>query len=616
LAAEIGKASGGVLSLNTGIGDNHLRFSATNFTPSLQNKKGLRLDSVDPRLTLSGPLRQGKAWFIDAADGEYNNIVVPELTTGPDSDHVWRVGNLAKVQANFTPRNILTTSFLINRYHDDYLGLSPQNPASATPTDDESAYVANIKEQYFFSGGELLETGLAFDQYNLNVIPLGTLPYFISPETAGGNYYLSVRTQAQRWQALANLYLRPWQWHGRHEMKVGVDLDRLTYDANFSRQPISFLREGETLSTSGTCLMVHPSPCKRYSSFSGGSDSAARNLEASAYLEDRWLITNRLLLEPGVRFDWDEILRQELLSPRLAGTYVLDIEANTKLSAGVGIVYDATSLFLIARPSAGERLDNFFDASGNPLGGAPVLTTFSSDTRALKNPHVLNWSVGLEKKLPASLYLKAEFLQKRGRNGLVYNTVNRAPSGDFTLQNTRQDRYDAFQISLRRILQKSYALTASYTRSRSRSNQVLDFNVDNPILSPQAAGPYPWDAPNRFLSWGLLPFLHLPVLKKVDVAYAMEARSGFPFNITNDQEQLVGSPGSRRFPAYFSLNVHLEKRFHLFGFYWAVRGGFDNLTDHQNPTIVNSNIDSPQFLTFSAFRRRAFTTRIRFLGRK
>ena len=92
--------------------------------------------------------------------------------------------------------------------------------------------------------------------------------------------------------------------------------------------------------------------------------------------------------------------------------------------------------------------------------------------------------------------------------------------------------------------------------------------------------------------------------------------SGFPFNITNDQEQLVGSPGSRRFPAYFSLNVHLEKRFHLFGFYGAVRGGFDNLTDHQNPTIVNSNIDSPQFLEFSAFRRRAFTTRIRFLGRK
>jgi hypothetical protein len=39
-----------------------------------------------------------------------------------------------------------------------------------------------------------------------------------------------------------------------------------------------------------------------------------------------------------------------------------------------------------------------------------------------------------------------------------------------------------------------------------------------------------------------------------------------------------------------SLNVHLEKRFHLFGLHWAVRGGLDNITDHQNPAVVNSNI--------------------------
>src|SRR5436309_2291188 len=115
LPAEYGKSSGGVFRMNTGIGDDHFRFSATNFTPSLQNKKGLRFDSVDPRLTLSGPLRKGKVWFFDADDGEYDNIVVPELAIGPDSDHVWRAGNLAKVQASFTPRSIQTTSFLINR---------------------------------------------------------------------------------------------------------------------------------------------------------------------------------------------------------------------------------------------------------------------------------------------------------------------------------------------------------------------------------------------------------------------------------------------------------------------------------------------------------------------
>ena len=37
-------------------------------------------------------------------------------------------------------------------------------------------------------------------------------------------------------------------------------------------------------------------------------------------------------------------------------------------------------------------------------------------------------------------------------------------------------------------------------------------------------------------------------------------------------------PDAQRFPDYFSLNLQLEKRFHLFGYYLALRGGFDNIT--------------------------------------
>jgi hypothetical protein len=105
---------------------------------------------------------------------------------------------------------------------------------------------------------------------------------------------------------------------------------------------------------------------------------------------------------------------------------------------------------------------------------------------------------------------------------------------------------------------------ASYPRSRARSNQVLDFNVDNPVFSPQAPGPYPWDAPNRVLAWGFLP-----LIKGFDLAYSSEWRTGFPFNVVNDQQQLVQPPGSRWFPTYFVLNLHLEKRFAFLGYHWG-----------------------------------------------
>lgn len=598
-SAGYGKGSGGVLSLNTGIGDDHFRYSGTNFIPSVQNKKGLTFDKIDPRFTFSGPIRKGKMWFFDSPDGEYDNIVI-ELPNGTDNDRLWRFGNLAKVQTNLTARDIFTTSFNINHAHDDHAGLSPINPATATPSDIESAYLASLKNQHYFQGGELLETGVAFLQYNLGLTPAGTQPYFISPETTGGNYYLFADTRARRWQGLANLYLPPKKWHGRHEVKMGIDTDRLTYHADFQRMPISFLREDQTLS--------------HYSVFSGGGNSATNNLEASGYIQDRWLATSRLLIEPGLRFDWDEIIRSPLLSPRLAGTCVLDSQGNTKLSAGAGIVYDATNLLLVARPSAGQRTDYFFDSHGNQIGS--VLTTFSANTHTLQEARYLNWSLGLEQKLPGSIYLKAEFLRRNGAHGLVYNTANRLPGGTFVLENTREDRYHSFQVNLRRAFRHRYTVFGSYTRSSSRSNQVLDFNVDNPILSPQAAGPYTWDAPNRFLSWGLLPFFKLPIIHEVDIAYSLEARSGFPFNVTNDQGQLVGSPGTSRFPSYFSLNLFAEKRFHAFGRYWALRGGFENITDHTNPTAVNADINSLQFLTFSNFQGRAFTTRIRLLGKK
>jgi len=78
----------------------------------------------------------------------------------------------------------------------------------------------------------------------------------------------------------------------------------------------------------------------------------------------------------------------------------------------------------------------------------------------------------------------------------------------------------------------------------------------------------------------------------------------------------VDGPNSRRFPDYFSLNVHVERRFRLHGYEFAFRVGSNNITGRRNPVVVNNNIDSHEFLTFSSFQKRAFTGRIRFLGRK
>src|SRR5208282_5832057 len=110
--------------------------------------------------------------------------------SGADSDHVWRMDNLAKLQSNLTTRNIVTASFLSDYYHDQYAGLGVLQPQPTTPTEVETAYLGSLKDQYYSRGGALLETGFGVDQYNLTLTPQGTGPYIQAPLGAGGNYYL------------------------------------------------------------------------------------------------------------------------------------------------------------------------------------------------------------------------------------------------------------------------------------------------------------------------------------------------------------------------------------------------------------------------------------------
>src|SRR5580704_13311925 len=367
--AEFGKGSGGVLALNTRMGNDHFRFLTTDFIPAPQDVKGISLGNWTPIYTMSGPIRKGKMWFFDALDGEYDNYITKQLPSGADFDHVWRSDNLVKLQSNLTTRNIVTASFLSDYFHDPNAGMWALMPQPTTPSEVETAYLGSIKDQYYFPGGALLETGFGGDQYSLTLTPHGDAGYIETVLASGGNYYLHEDASARREQVLANLYLPPHQGHGRHDIKFGADLDRLNYDAQFLRQPISFVQSGppQTCPIDANGLPVVPQPtCARYSVFSGGNYSTIYNAEASAYAEDRWLITNRLLIEPGVRFDWDEIVRTPLFSPRLAGTYVFDDESNTKLSAGIGITYDNTTLGLIHQPLEGERVDYFFDPNGCP----------------------------------------------------------------------------------------------------------------------------------------------------------------------------------------------------------------------------------------------------------
>jgi hypothetical protein len=600
-SAEYGKGSAGVMALESSQGDDRLRFSATNFFPGLGTANGLEISNWTPRVTISGPIVKGRAWFYNASDLQYNLNTIPQLPEGDNSSTDWIGSNLTRLQVNLTNRNILTGEFLLNFRNSANLGISPLDPVETTHNLHDRIYFYNLKDRAFL-GNWVVETGAGRNQIDSLETPQGNQIYVISPQGREGNYYLQSQSKATRTQ-LFSTALPPFiNWHGKHSLKFGLEGDRITYEQLSNRGSL------ETTDSTGAIT--------RFIRFQGNPRFGRNNAELSGYLQDSWTVNGQVMIDSGIRLDWDEVLRQPLWSPRFAFTWAPSRLPNSKFSGGVGVFYDVTNLALMTQAQDQERLDVFYGPDGVPLPGGPVITRFAADERDLKAPYYLNWSVGWQQKVAHGFYVQSNFVRKNGRSGWAYDLGPPTASvpGQFTyrLASTRTDSYSYAEVELSRTFRGKYPWMISYARSDARASEVVSFSLDNPIFARQAAGPLDWDSPNRLISWAVIP---IPRFQKYALAYFAEWHSGTPWSQVNQFQQLIGLPNASRFPDYFSLNLHLERRFRFLHFEWALRAGFNNITGHENPTVVINNIDAANFGLFSGSQGRVFTGRIRFLGR-
>jgi hypothetical protein len=609
---EYGKGSSGVLQIRTESGDDTWRYSMTNFVPGVDTSGGFHVGAYTPRLNVSGPIKKGRAWLSDSVLGNYNQLYVPDLPRGQNIRTSYGASNLLHAQVNLTPGNILYGDFLANFNVTPNAGLGVLDPLPTTVDQRNRQWFISLKDQVYLARGTLLEFGFADLRTFARGIPQGQAPYVFTPNGRQGNYYVDSTQESERKQFLSNLFLPSFHWAGTHQLKTGVDIDRLVYSQDTRRTGF------EDVGLAGSVL--------RRVSFAGSGRLERPSLEVSSYAVDTWKILPNLVLEAGIRQDWDELVRDTVFSPRVAFGYSPLHWKNTKISGGYAVMYDASTPQLFSRPQDQYSLTTLYNPDGSVQSG-PGVTVFTLGRRGLEMPRYQNWSLGLEQMLPGRIFLKISLLSRRGKEGFTYvNVLNplvppppdlvaRFPASQFDsiyrLENLRTDLYDSAEITLRQAFGKGYEWMASYTRSRAFSNAVADVTVDQPMLISNNVGRLPWDTPNRFLSWGYLP----TPFRNWAVAYLFETRSGFPFSIEDEIGRLLGAPNAERFPSYLNLNLHVEWTTHLLGYRFAVRGGLNNLTDHNNYTVVNNTFGSPSFQNFYGSTGRHFVVRLRWLGR-
>lgn len=611
-SADNGRGSAEVLNISSRMGDDHFRFNFTNFFPSISTESGLHINRLSPRIELSGPIKKGRIWFQNGMELYYTDDVVHGLPSRQNQTRALTTSDLTRIRADVTPGNILTAGFLWNLMDQTNNGLSFLNPIPTTIDARQTTYMSTIRDQQYFTGGALLEFGFADTRGYLRNLPQGDAVYQITPFGALGNYYSGVVRHFYRQQAIGDLFLPEQHWHGTHQLKFGLDVEREAFHET------RMLHGYEILDASNTVA--------RTVSFQGPPFERKENLEDAQYVQDHWSPRKELVVELGLRLEWNEIVRDMEVAPRVAVTWAPAALPDTKFSVGWGVYYDAISTELLANRSDLISLSTFYFSDGTSHG--PVATSFLVNDRNLSTPKYGVGSLGVERKLPFHFLGRAGFMRRSSNNAFTFSAPNPIAAPDiytgaqYALGNTRRDRYSAFDLTLKRTFANKYEWFLGYTHSSARTSAAVDYNLENPVFAAQSAGPLPWDAPERIHMWGWapLPNASLPsalrfITDNTTAAYLVEYRTGFPFNVVDQEGFLMGLPGSRRLPDYFSINLHFERQFHAFHALWAWRVGADNITNNGNANYVNNVFGTPQFLTYARGQARAVTMRFRLLSR-
>jgi hypothetical protein len=590
-SAQYGKGSGGIANLEIQDGDNKFRYNATDFIPTFQKVKGIHFNNWTPRGYVSGPIIRDRLWFDLSHEGEDDLNIVKQLPDGADRNFLWRTADLGRLRFNLTPGNVLTTSALVNLFDSENAGLSPFDPLSVSFNQRSNLYLFTLKDQMPIAKDSLLEFGAGFHRTINTTLPLGSAPYTFIPTGRTGNYYFTDHSASERTQAFTNFFLKPIKKFGNHQVTLGASVDRVIFDGTTSRSPILFLDQNSAL--------------LRQINFQNVPFFSLSTLESGAYIQDKWSALERITVETGARWDHDSFTGRDFYSPRVSAAILASRASETKISGGIGVYYDRTNLSIVSQAFEGSRVDEFF-----PPQQLTIPALFQASPTQLAMPRFINWSLGIERRLPWQAYLRVDYISRHGDHVWAYEPQG---TGAFLLQDRKTDHYDAAQITLRKEFKRGYPFTLAYMRSRAHSNETFGFSLDNFITGNQLPGPLDWDAPNLLQSWGSMPLFWK--FKKFDFFYSMLWHTGFPFSTVDQFGRLVQGPDAHRFPDFFTLNPAIERKFNFHGYRWAARVGIDNITNSGNPTGADNNVNSPTFLTFFGQGRRTLNGRIRFLGK-
>ena len=566
------------------------RFDLQNFTPRIRRRAGRvrGIESSTPRLTVNVPLMKDRVAWLHAteyqfvrADQEDANLPLLERDVEREMLTIFNQFDVLVSEHN---RASLTALVYPEKF--SYFGLNAFTPQASTSHLRKRAFLYTLKDSHEFALGGLLLSHFSIQELENNVKPLGHDPSMIGIDRVSGSFFnRQARMTARR--KLSELYhFRPL---GSHQLKTGFEFGWESYSGEQIFNPVTWLGVGD-----------RPVQYLRYTD--PVTVRGSKN-DLSTFVQDKWLVTDRLTLDLGARLERDSIASQWNPSYRAGFAYALGGGSRTVLRGGTGLFVDRISLLVPTFGQLPQRIETRYGPTGGMAWERRLWTSIDGPVRNAKS---FGWNLQLDRELIANLFLRTGIQYRRtADNFLVNPTIDRdlrSGTDALTLSNRGRDYYRELQISLRYRLRGTGHITASYVRSSSIGdlNDLGSIYGPTPtaLILPNERAPLRFDVPHRMLTW---TEFNLPWgLKTIPV---WEVRSGFPHSKVNEYRDYVG-PRNRagRFPIFNAIDLQITKKVSIpwRGKNRRFRAGIRlfNMLNNFNPQDVQENLASPYYGVF------------------
>jgi hypothetical protein len=604
--AQYGRFTAGVVSVETRRGGDKWNFEVNDPLPEFRIKswqlRGIK--EATPRIVFNGPLIPGKLYV--SQGNEY------QLEKLPDRTLPFPVNETKKESFNsftqfdyiFSPLHTLTGTLHIAPSHTSFVNLNFFNQQPVTPNFAARDYTGTAIDRLTI-GSHLLESTLAIKRFSMDVWGQGSENMILRPVGNDGNYFSQQDRQATRLEWLEQFSLAPIRNIGEHNLKFGASITATHNRGDFQARPTEIQDNDERL--------------VKLIDFVGGQPFSLSDLETALFWQDHWVITPKLAMDIGTRFERQGISEMVRVAPRIGLAWTPFANQQTTVRGGFGLFYDRVPLNVYAFDRYPRMVMTTFGPDGEITDGPRLFRNITDKAESSNSPFLFGkdsvgnfapysstWNIEVEHPVTKHLRIRANWLQSNSQGVIVIQPKVVQGQDALVLGGSGRSRYQQLELTSRLTLKEGQQLFFSYVRSRTRGD-LNEFNTylgnfPFPVVRSNEYTTMSSDLPNRFLAWGLV---RLPW--KMRIAPMVEWRNGFPFSTTDAAQNYVGLPNSERFPNFFSLDARVSKDFRLSDKY-SVRfsvSGY-NITNHFNPLVLHSNIDDPDYGVFFGGRKRNF----------